>query len=200
MRLDENKGIFTIPQFGKIQLEGFCRFIDQGLAEELNNFSKIESPNKEREFSLFGSEYKLTEPFIKERDAVYMSLTYHCKLCVPARLIKKKKTRAEIQNQILYLGDIPLMNSKGTFVINGNYRVVVNQIVRSPGIYYTWERKPSGNIIYIGTIISDWGGRSRLELNKKTKKIWIRVNRKKKNICFTFIIGYGAKFQRDFQL
>nr|YP_009259077.1 RNA polymerase beta chain [Sequoia sempervirens]ALB36983.1 RNA polymerase beta chain [Sequoia sempervirens] len=198
MRLDENKGIFTIPQFGKIQLEGFCRFIDQGLAEELNNFSKIESPNKEREFSLFGSEYKLTEPFIKERDAVYMSLTYHCKLCVPARLIKKKKTRAEIQNQILYLGDIPLMNSKGTFVINGNYRVVVNQIVRSPGIYYTWERKPSGNIIYIGTIISDWGGRSRLELNKKTKKIWIRVNRKKKISVLLLLLAMGLNSKEIF--
>nr|YP_009154338.1 RNA polymerase beta subunit [Metasequoia glyptostroboides]AKM70796.1 RNA polymerase beta subunit [Metasequoia glyptostroboides] len=198
MRLDENKGIFTIPQFGKIQLEGFCRFIDQGLAEELDNFSKIESPNKEIEFSLFGSEYKLTEPFIKERDAVYMSLTYHCKLCVPARLIKKKKTRGKIQNQILYLGDIPLMNSKGTFVINGNYRVVVNQILRSPGIYYTWERKPSGNIIYIGTIISDWGGRSRLELNKKTRKIWIRVNIKKKISVLLLLLAMGLNSKEIF--
>ncbi|MDF3680941.1 hypothetical protein P3S38_28605, partial [Enterobacter hormaechei] len=109
---------------------------------------------------LFGSEYKLTEPFIKVRDAVYMSVTYNCQLYVPAKLIKKTKKTCEIQDQILYLGDIPLMNSKGTFVINGNYRVVVNQIVRSPGIYYTWKRKPSGNIIWIGTIISDWGGRS----------------------------------------
>nr|QYB22480.1 RNA polymerase beta subunit [Sequoiadendron giganteum]BBN66888.1 RNA polymerase beta chain [Sequoiadendron giganteum] len=198
MRLDENKGIFTIPQFGKIQLEGFCRFINQGLAEELNNFSKIESPNKEIEFSLFGSEYKLTEPFIKERDAVYMSLTYHCKLCIPARLIKKKKTRGKIQNQILYLGDIPLMNSKGTFVINGNYRVVVNQILRSPGIYYTWERKPSGNIIYIGNIISDWGGRSRLELNKKTEKIWIRVNRKKKISVLLLLLAMGLNSKEIF--
>ena len=68
-----------------------------------------------------------------------MSLTYNCQLYVPARLIKKTKKTCEMQDHILYLGDIPLMNSKGTFVINGNYRVVVNQIVRSPGIYYTWE-------------------------------------------------------------
>nr|YP_009714163.1 RNA polymerase beta subunit [Taxodium mucronatum]QQV68916.1 RNA polymerase beta subunit [Taxodium sp. 'Zhongshanshan']QYB22645.1 RNA polymerase beta subunit [Taxodium distichum]QGJ04497.1 RNA polymerase beta subunit [Taxodium mucronatum]QQV69082.1 RNA polymerase beta subunit [Taxodium sp. 'Zhongshanshan']QQV69165.1 RNA polymerase beta subunit [Taxodium sp. 'Zhongshanshan'] len=192
MRLDKNKGIFTIPEFGKIQLEGFDRFIDQGLIEELNKFSKIESPNKQIKFILFGNEYKLTEPSIKERDAVYMSLTYHCQLYVPARLIKKTKTREKIKNRmILYLGDIPLMNSKGTFVINGNYRVVVNQILRSPGIYYTWERKPSGNIIYIGTIISDWGGRSRLEMKKKTKKIWIRVNRKKKISVLLFLLAMG---------
>nr|YP_004891483.1 RNA polymerase beta chain [Taiwania cryptomerioides]QJE36983.1 RNA polymerase beta subunit [Taiwania flousiana]BAK86817.1 RNA polymerase beta chain [Taiwania cryptomerioides] len=199
MRLDENKGIFTIPQFGKIQLEGFCRFIDQGLMEELNKFPKIESPNKEIEFSLFGNEYKLIEPFIKERDAVYMSVTYHCKLYVPARLIKKTRGKIQEEEQIFfYMGDIPLMNSKGTFVINGNYRVVVNQIVRSPGIYYTWERKPSGNIIYIGTIISDWGGRSRLEINKKTKKIWIRVNREKKISVFILLLAMGLNSEDIF--
>lgn len=172
--------------------EGFDRFIEQGLIEELNKFSKIESKKKKRKFLLFGNEYKLIEPSIKERDVVYMSLTYHCQLYVPARLIKKTKTREKIKNwMILYLGDIPLMNSKGTFVINGNYRVVVNQILRSPGIYYTWERKPSGNIIYIGTIISDWGGRSRLEIKKKTKKIWIRVSRKKKISVLLFLLAMG---------
>lgn len=197
MRLEENKGIFTIPQFGKIQLEGFFRFINQGLIEEINNFSKIESSNKKIKIILFGSEYKLTEPFIKERDAVYMSLTYNCQLYVPARLIKKTKKTCEIQDQILYLGDIPLMNSKGTFVITGNYRVVVNQIVRSPGIYYTWERKPSGNIIWIGTIISDWGGRSRLELNKKKEKIWIRINKKKISVLL-FLLAMGLNSEDIF--
>nr|QYB20922.1 RNA polymerase beta subunit [Athrotaxis laxifolia]BBN66315.1 RNA polymerase beta chain [Athrotaxis laxifolia] len=191
MQLDENKGIFTIPQFGKIQLEGFCRFIDQGLIEELHKFSKFESPNKEIKFSLFVNEYKLTEPLIKERDAVYMSLTYYCKLHIPATLIKKTRRKKQKQILFLYLGNIPLMNSKGTFVINGNYRVVVNQILRSPGIYYTWERKPSGNIIYIGTIISDWGGRSRLEINKKTEKIWICVNKKKKISVLLLLLAMG---------
>ena len=77
MRLDENEGAFTIPEFGKIQFEGFCRFVDQGLMEELHNFPKIEDTDKEIEFRLFGNEYELAEPFIKERDAVYQSLTYN---------------------------------------------------------------------------------------------------------------------------
>nr|YP_008082110.1 RNA polymerase beta chain [Cunninghamia lanceolata]AGL10956.1 RNA polymerase beta chain [Cunninghamia lanceolata] len=196
MQLDENKGIFTIPQFGKIQLEGFRRFIDQGLIEELHKFSKIESPNKEIEFSLFVNEYKLIEPLIKERDAVYMSLTYDCQLYVPARLINK--IRRKRQNQIVCLGNIPLMNSKGTFVINGNYRVVVNQILRSPGIYYTCERKPSGNISYIGTIISDRGGRLRLEINKKTKRIWVHVNRKKKISILLLLLAMGLNSKEIF--
>nr|YP_010258611.1 RNA polymerase beta subunit [Amentotaxus yunnanensis]UIX22722.1 RNA polymerase beta subunit [Amentotaxus yunnanensis] len=195
MRLAENKGIFTIPEFGKIQLEGFCRFIDQGLIEELNKFSKIESPNKKIEFRLFGNKYKLAEPFIKERDAVYLSLTYHCKLYVPARLIHRTRGKIKIQNQIVFLGNIPLMNSKGTFVVNGNYRVVVNQILRSPGIYYTWERKPSGNILYIGTIISDWGGRSKLEINIRKQRIWVRVSRKKKIPVILLLLAMGLNFK-----
>nr|QYB22169.1 RNA polymerase beta subunit [Pilgerodendron uviferum]BBN66825.1 RNA polymerase beta chain [Pilgerodendron uviferum] len=197
MRLEEKKKrIFTIPQFGKIQLEGFFRFLNQGLIEEINNFSKIESVNKKIKMILLGKKYKLVEPFIKERDAVYMSLTYNCQLYVPVKFINKtKKTRGKIQDEILYMGDIPLMNSKGTFIINGNYRVVVNQIVRSPGIYFTWERKPSGNIIYIGTIISDCGRRSRLELDTKTKKIWIRVNKKKKISVVLLLLAMGLKFE-----
>nr|YP_009379777.1 RNA polymerase beta chain [Callitris rhomboidea]BAX56304.1 RNA polymerase beta chain [Callitris rhomboidea] len=188
MRLEEKKKrIFTIPQFGKIQLEGFFRFIEKGLIEEINNFSKIESLDKQIQMILFGNKYKLLEPFLKERDAVYMSLTYNCELYVPAKLILKTKTREKIQDRILYLGNIPLMNSKGTFVINGNYRVVVNQIVRSPGIYYTRERKPSGNIIYISTIISDCGRRLRLELDKKTKKICIWINKKKISIVLLLL-------------
>nr|YP_009922001.1 RNA polymerase beta subunit [Torreya jiulongshanensis]YP_010138469.1 RNA polymerase beta subunit [Torreya jackii]WDQ39951.1 RNA polymerase beta subunit [Torreya grandis]APX55439.1 RNA polymerase b-subunit [Torreya jackii]QGU93679.1 RNA polymerase subunit beta [Torreya jackii]QMS50586.1 RNA polymerase beta subunit [Torreya jiulongshanensis]QPO90409.1 RNA polymerase beta subunit [Torreya jackii] len=195
MRLDENKGIFTIPEFGKIQLEGFCRFIDQGLIEELDKFSKIESPNKKIEFRLFGNEYKLAEPFIKERDAVYLSLTYHCKLYVPARLIHRARGKIKIQNQIVFLGNIPLMNSKGTFVVNGNYRVVVNQILRSPGIYYTWERKPSGNILYVGTIISDWGGRSKLEIDIRKQRIWVRISRKKKIPVILLLLAMGLNFK-----
>nr|QPO89858.1 RNA polymerase beta subunit [Cephalotaxus hainanensis]ULU28341.1 RNA polymerase beta subunit [Cephalotaxus hainanensis]UPV70437.1 RNA polymerase beta subunit [Cephalotaxus hainanensis]UPV70519.1 RNA polymerase beta subunit [Cephalotaxus hainanensis]UPV72077.1 RNA polymerase beta subunit [Cephalotaxus hainanensis] len=193
MRLDENKGIFTIPEFGKIQFEGFCRFLDQGLIEELNKFSKIESPNKEIEFRLLGNEYKLVEPFIKERDAVYLSLTYHCKLYVPAILIQR--TRRKLQKQIVFLGNIPLMNSKGSFVVNGNYRVVVNQILRSPGIYYTCERKPSGNIIYIGTIISDWGGRSKLEINIRKQEIWVRVSRDKKISALLLLLAMGLNLK-----
>nr|YP_009578655.1 RNA polymerase beta subunit [Taxus calcicola]QBK33631.1 RNA polymerase beta subunit [Taxus calcicola]QBK34451.1 RNA polymerase beta subunit [Taxus calcicola]QBK36747.1 RNA polymerase beta subunit [Taxus calcicola] len=193
MRLDENKGIFTIPEFGKIQLEGFCRFINQGLIEELNKCSKFYSPNKEIEFRLYGNEYKLVEPLIKERDAVYLSVTYHCKLYVPARLIQR--TRGKIQNQIIFLGNIPLINSKGTFVVNGNYRVVVNQILRSPGIYYTWERKTLGNIIYLGTIISDLGGRSKLEINISKQRIWIHVSRKKKISVVLLLLAMGLNLK-----
>nr|AER45540.1 rpoB [Agathis australis] len=191
MRLDKNKGTFTIPEFGKIQFEGFCRFIDQGLIEELHKFPKIENPDEKMEFSLSGNRYQFKQPPLKERDAVYKSLTYSSKLRVPARLIQR--TCQKIHEQDVFLGKIPLMSSKGTFVVNGNYRVVVNQILRSPGIYYSSKKKKPNEIIYTGTIISDWGGRSKLEIDK-TGRIWIYVRKKKKISILLLLLAMGLNF------
>ncbi|KAD4981693.1 hypothetical protein E3N88_18364 [Mikania micrantha] len=83
----------TIPGFNQIQFEGFCRFIDQGLAEELSKFPKIEDTNQEIDFEFFLERYQLVEPLIKERDAVYESLTYSSELYVSARLIWKNDRR-----------------------------------------------------------------------------------------------------------
>jgi DNA-directed RNA polymerase subunit beta len=176
MRLDENEGVFTIPEFGKIQFEGFCRFIDQGLMEGLHNFLKIEDTDKEIESRIFGNEYELAEPFIKERDGVYQSLTYYSELYVPARSIWRNSSK--IHKQTVFLGNILLMNSHGTFVVNGIYRIMVNQILISPGIYYRSELDHNRiNYIYNGTLISDWGRRLKLEIDVG-ERIWARVSRK----------------------
>nr|UVH70374.1 RNA polymerase beta subunit [Corydalis bungeana]WDA93853.1 RNA polymerase beta subunit [Corydalis bungeana] len=177
MLQDENEGMFTIPGFSQIQFEGFCRFIDQGLLEELSKFPKIEDPDQETEFQFFVETYQLVEPSIKERDAVYESLTYSSELYVSAGLIWK--TGRNSQEQTILIGNIPLMNSLGTFIVNGIYRIVINQILQSPGIYYRSELDPKGISIYTGTIISDWGGRSELEIDRKAR-IWARVSRKQK--------------------
>nr|QYB21608.1 RNA polymerase beta subunit [Halocarpus bidwillii] len=191
MRLDGNKGTFTIPEFGKIQFEGFCRFIDQGLIEELQKFPKIENPDKQIEFSLSGNRYELKRPTTKERNAVYESLTYFSELHVPAKLIQR--TCQKIYEQDVFLGQIPLMSSKGFFVVNGNYRVVVNQILRSPGIYYS-SNKRNNEILSTGTIISDWGGRSKLEIDK-TGRIWVYVRKKKKISILLLLLAMGLNFK-----
>ncbi|CAH9117482.1 unnamed protein product [Cuscuta epithymum] len=84
-----------------------------------------------------------------------------------------------MQEQIIFLGSIPLMNSLGSFIVNGIYRIVINQILQSPGIYYRSELDHNGILVYTGTIISDWGGRLELEIDRKAR-IWARVSRKKK--------------------
>src|SRR5206468_8160433 len=165
MLRDRNEGLSTIPGFSQIQFEGFCRFIDQGLMEELYKFPKIEDIDQEIEFQLFVETYQLVEPLIKERDAVYESLTYSSELYVPAGLIWK--TGRDIQEQTIFIGNIPLMNSLGTSIVNGIYRIVINQILQSPGIYYRSELDHNGISVYTATIISDWGGRSELEIDRK---------------------------------
>nr|YP_010457254.1 RNA polymerase beta subunit [Euonymus centidens]UUA68437.1 RNA polymerase beta subunit [Euonymus centidens] len=174
---DGNEGTSTIPGFNQIQFEGFCRFIDHGLTEELYKFPKIEDTEQEIEFQLFAETYQLVEPLIKERDAVYEAITYSSELYVSARFIWK--TSRDIQKQTLFFGNIPLMNSLGTSIVNGIYRTAINQILQSPGIYYRSEADHNGISVYTGSIISDWGGRFELEIDRKAR-IWARVSRKQK--------------------
>ncbi|KAK5835981.1 hypothetical protein PVK06_011713 [Gossypium arboreum] len=145
---DENGVMSTIPGLNQIQFEGFCGFMDRGLTEELYKFPKIEDTEQEIEFQLFVETYQLVEPLIKERDAVYESLTYSSELYVSAGLIWK--TSKDMQEQTIFIGNIPLMNSLGTSIVNGIYRIVINQILQSPGIYYRSELDHNGISVYTG--------------------------------------------------
>nr|AVM83519.1 RNA polymerase beta subunit [Adenocalymma dusenii] len=189
---DANEAMSTIPGFNQIQFEGFCRFIDQGLTEELYKFPKMEDRDHEIEFQLFVERYQLLEPLIKERNAVYESLTYSSAFFVPAGLIWK--TSRDMQEQTIFIGNIPLMNSLGTSIVNGIYRIVINQILQSPGIYYRSELDHNGISVYIGTIISDWGGRSELEIDRKAR-IWARVSRKQKISILVLSSAMGSNLR-----
>nr|YP_009476866.1 RNA polymerase beta subunit [Adenocalymma divaricatum]AVM81396.1 RNA polymerase beta subunit [Adenocalymma divaricatum] len=189
---DANEAMSTIPGFNQIQFEGFCRFIDQGLTEELYKFPTIEDRDHEIEFQLFVERYQLLEPLIKERNAVYKSLTYSSAFFVPAGLIWK--TSRDMQEQTIFIGNIPLMNSLGTSIVNGIYRIVINQILQSPGIYYRSELDHNGISVYTGTIISDWGGRSELEIDRKAR-IWARVSRKQKISILVLSSAMGSNLR-----
>nr|UDP56402.1 RNA polymerase beta subunit [Eucommia ulmoides] len=192
MLRDRNEGMSTIPGFNQIQFEGFCRFIVQGLTEELYKFPKIEDTDEEIEFQLFAETYQLIEPLIKERDAVYESLTYSSELYVSAGLIWK--TSRDMQEQTILIGNIPLMNALGTFIVNGLYRIVINQIFQSPGIYYRSGLDQNGISIYSSTIISDWGGRLELEIDRKAR-IWARVSRKQKISILVLSSAMGSNLR-----
>nr|QYB20416.1 RNA polymerase beta subunit [Adenophora racemosa]QYJ56525.1 RNA polymerase beta subunit [Adenophora kayasanensis] len=192
MLRDQNEGMFTIPGFNQIQFEGFCRFIDQGLIEELSNFPKIEDPDQKMEFRLFMETYQLVEPLIKERDAVYELLTYSSEFYVSAGLISK--IGRGMQKQTISIGNIPLMNSLGTSIVNGIYRIVINQILQSPGIYFRSELDQNGIASYTGTIISDWGGRSELQIDRKGR-IWARVSRKQKISILVLSSAMGSSLR-----
>nr|QYF10192.1 RNA polymerase beta subunit [Paris caojianensis] len=192
MLRNRNEGMSTIPGFSQIQFEGFCRFINQGLTEELDKFPKIEDTDQEIEFKLFVERYQLVEPLIKERDAMSESLTYSSELYVPAGLIWK--SGRDMQEQTVFIGNIPLMNSLGTFIVNGIYRIVINQILQSPGIYYRSELDHKEISVYTSTIISDWGGRLELEIDGK-ERIWARVSRKQKISILVLSSAMGSNLR-----
>ncbi|KAL3648524.1 hypothetical protein CASFOL_007948 [Castilleja foliolosa] len=95
---------------------------------------------------------------------------------------------------LVYSGNIPLMNSLGTSIVNGIYRIVINQILQSPGIYYRSELDHNGISVYTGTIISDWGGRSELEIDRKAR-IWARVSRKQKISILVLSSAMGSNLR-----
>ncbi|KAL3648442.1 hypothetical protein CASFOL_007866 [Castilleja foliolosa] len=126
--------------------------------------------NLQKEFHYVNRKLNIAITRIKERNAVYESLTYSSELYVSAGLIWK--TSRDMQEQTILIGNIPLMNSLGTSIVNGIYRIVINQILQSPGIYYRSELDHNGISVYTGTIISDWGGRSELEIDRKASQIF----------------------------
>lgn len=145
---------------------------DQGLKSVFNEIFPIESPHEDvvLEFVDYEiGESKYSEIECKERDA-----TYAAPLKAAIRLIKKDSM--EVREQTVYMGDIPLMTKRGTFIINGTERVVVNQLHRSPGIFFFYEEKER---LYNVRVIPDRGSWLELEMDPKGL-IVARIDRKKK--------------------
>nr|YP_009425188.1 RNA polymerase beta subunit [Asplenium pekinense]ASU93861.1 RNA polymerase beta subunit [Asplenium pekinense] len=183
----------VLPELAQIQFQGFNRFVHEKLLEELKNFPRIKDTDKEVEFRSISERYQLTQPSIEEKDAAYQCVTYSSDPYVPVQL-----TRGEIevvQEEDVRVGSIPWMNSKGTFIINGVARVLVSQILRSPGIYYNRESDQNGIFTYTSTVISDRGGRFKSEMDRKNK-IWVRISKKKKISISILLIAMGLN-KRD---
>ncbi|KAF4402740.1 hypothetical protein G4B88_010192 [Cannabis sativa] len=156
---DGNGKMSTIPGFNQIQFEGFYRFIDQGLTEELYKFPKMEDTDQEIEFQLFLETYQLG----------YARTNY----------FYWKHSSNE---------------SLGTSIVTRIYRIVINQILQCPGIYYQSELDHNGISVYTGTIISDWGGRLELEIDRKART-WARVSRKQKISILVLSSAMGSNLR-----
>lgn len=139
-----------MPNLIKVQKDSYDWFVEEGLGEILKDISPIVdySGNLVLEFLDYYMEEKTkyTLEEAKERDA-----TYSTRLHVKVRLINRET--GEIKEQVIYLGDFPLMTDSGTFIINGAERVVVSQLVRSPGCYYAFEHDKTGKKIYTSTVM-----------------------------------------------
>ena len=165
-----------MPNLIKVQKDSYDWFVEEGLGEVLKDISPIVdySGNLVLEFFDYYMEdkTKYTVEEAKERDA-----TYSTRLHVKVRLINRET--GEIKEQEIYLGDFPLMTESGTFIINGAERVVVSQLVRSPGCYYSYEFDKVGKKVFTSTVMPIRGAWIEYETDGNDV-FWARVDRTRK--------------------
>lgn len=135
-----NNFLTTLPDLIEIQKTSFCWFIYHGLSEELERFSSIIDFTESTEVKLFGNEYKLKKAKYNEFESKQHDSTYSARIFLPLE-IRDIKTNDTFEKRIVYIGNLPLMTNQATFIINGCARVIISQIIRSPGIYYKKLKK-----------------------------------------------------------
>ncbi|MGD1904552.1 MAG: DNA-directed RNA polymerase subunit beta [Leptolyngbyaceae cyanobacterium] len=168
---------FALPDLVEIQRSSFRWFLEAGLIEELDGFSPITDYTGKLELHFLGKEYKLKSPKYDVDEAKRRDATYAVQMYVPTRLINKET--GEIKEQEVFIGDLPLMTDRGTFIINGAERVIVNQIVRSPGVYYKAETDKNGRRTYNANLIPNRGAWLKFETDKNDL-VWVRIDKTRK--------------------
>ncbi len=168
---------YMLPDLVEIQRSSFRWFLEEGLIEELNSFSPITDYTGKLELHFLGKDYKLKRPKYDVDEAKRRDASYAVQMYVPTRLINKET--GEIKEQEVFIGDLPLMTDRGTFIINGAERVIVNQIVRSPGVYYKSETDKNGRRTYSASLIPNRGAWLKFETDKNDI-VWVRIDKTRK--------------------
>ncbi|NEP86107.1 MAG: DNA-directed RNA polymerase subunit beta [Okeania sp. SIO2C2] len=166
-----------MPDLIEIQRASFRWFLEYGLIEELESYSPITDYTGKLELHFIAKNYKLKQPKYVVEEAKRRDSTYAVQMYVPTRLINKET--GEIKEQEVFIGDLPLMTDRGTFIINGAERVIVNQIVRSPGVYYKSETDKSGRRTYNASLIPNRGAWLKFETDKNDL-VWVRIDKTRK--------------------
>ena len=146
--------VLDLPNLLKVQKDSYRWFIEEGLGEILEDISPIEDYNGNLILEFVGYDFDDETKYTIE-EAKYKDTTYSRDLKVKARLINKETE--EVKEQEVFMGDFPMMTDSATFVINGAERVIVSQLVRSPGVYYASELDKSGDKMYSSTVIPNRG-------------------------------------------
>ena len=179
--------VMDIPNLISIQTESFKKFMTEGLAETFKEMSPIENTTKTMMVE-FG-EHEFAEPKHSVEECKELDTSYQAPLFVDVRVIDQ--TTGEIQESNVFMGDFPLMTPRGTFIINGTERVVVSQLVRSPGVYFSTERdKTSDKLIYNAKVIPARGAWLEFETDKRDN-LSLRIDRKRKQPATLLLRALG---------
>ena len=181
------KEVAQMPHLLEIQNNSYKWFIEEGLKEVFEDISPINdyAGNLVLEFI----DYSLSDsPKYGQEECKERDVTYAAPLRVKARLVNKET--GEVKEQEVFMGDFPLMTEKGTFIYNGAERVVVTQLVRSPGPYYAVTTDKSNNSLYSTTIIPNRGAWLEYETDSN-EIISVRVDRTRKQPVTTLLRAFG---------
>ncbi|GLC29824.1 DNA-directed RNA polymerase subunit beta [Clostridium omnivorum] len=191
MSFSKIKEVADMPNLIEVQLDSYQWFLDEGLQEVFDDINPIADYTGNLVLEFVG--YKLDMDNIKysveeckERDA-----TYAAPLKVKVRLLNKET--GEVKEQEVFMGDFPLMTEQGTFVINGAERVIVSQLVRSPGVYYSYTVDKTGKKLYSSTVIPNRGAWLEYETDSNDV-IYVRIDKTRK-LPITILaraMGYGS--------
>jgi DNA-directed RNA polymerase subunit beta len=190
---------YFLSDFIDIQRKSFFELLENGIIDEFSKRNPITSLKKDVELYFYPEYYKLTVPEYNPRQAILRCKSYTSKLYMPVQLIYKKSNVVRLK--WVYIGNLPLMTKRGHFILNGAARVIVNQIIRSPGIYYQeklhetfnekWSQKPEISYKrYYADLICLRGTWLRLEIDKD-KNIWAQTKKGPKIPVFWFLIAMG---------
>ena len=191
----------NLPDLAEVQKESFQRFLTQGLAEELKNFSPVTDYTGRLELHFLHDHYTFEEHQEPNKAKTPMEArlneqSYTKKLYIKVRFVNRDT--GEIKESKMFIGEIPMMTERGTFIVNGAERVVVSQIVRSPGIYYKREIETSGKRVFNATLIPNRGAWVKLETDV-SDYLYIKIDKTRKIPVTIFLkaLGYRESEMKD---
>ena len=184
------KEAIELPYLVKIQKDSYDAFIKEGIGEVLEDFSPITDYSDH--FEMYFLDYSLDgNPKYDEKECRDRDATFALPLRVKVRLVNK--VTDEVIDQEVFMGDFPLMTDNGSFIINGAERVIVSQLVRSPGVYNGSEMDKSGKKLFNTTVIPSRG--AWLEFEQDSQNVlWVRVDRTRKLTATVLLraLGFGS--------
>jgi DNA-directed RNA polymerase subunit beta len=188
-KIKRNVYKYLLPNLLETQRISFCWFLELGFLQELENFSAIRDYLDELELNLSSKFYKIRQPKYTLSESKRRDTTYSVRIYTLAQLFYLNNPDNTTENEVL-LCDIPLMTNEGTFLVNGVERIIINQIVRSPGIYYKTDSDKQNFRYYTASLISNRGTWVKFEMNKDDF-IHVKIDKAKKISAYIFLKAVG---------
>ncbi len=185
--------VMDVPNLIAIQTESFKWFMNEGLDQAFQDIAPIE--NSAKDMCVEFGDHEFGEPKYTVEECKVKDVSYQAPLYVDIRFINRET--GEIKEQHVFMGDFPLMTNRGTFIINGTERVVVSQLVRSPGVYFSSERdKASDKTLYNAKVIPSRGAWLEFETDKRDI-LSVRIDRKRKQPATLLVRALGLAETRE---